>query len=51
MRLVPLRCVTHADLVPQFAAAGGHVDLCASLIRWGADKTALVYEGPSQDTL
>ena len=46
-----LRCVAHADLVPKFAAAAGHVDLCASLIRSGADKRALVYEGPSQDTL
>ncbi|KAH3964989.1 hypothetical protein HBI56_149970 [Parastagonospora nodorum] len=30
-----------------FAAASGHVDLCALLIKAGADKTALVYEGPS----
>ncbi|TVY81433.1 hypothetical protein LSUE1_G001778 [Lachnellula suecica] len=34
-----------------FAAANGHVDLCASLINMGADKRALVYEGPTKDTL
>ncbi|KAF2132818.1 hypothetical protein P153DRAFT_174268 [Dothidotthia symphoricarpi CBS 119687] len=34
-----------------FAAAGGHVDLCAMLIREGADKTALVYEGPTPSIL
>ncbi|RAR06532.1 ankyrin repeat-containing protein [Stemphylium lycopersici] len=34
-----------------FAAAGGHVDLCAMLIEAGADKTALVYEGPSSTIL
>ncbi|KAH7401636.1 hypothetical protein BKA66DRAFT_585814 [Pyrenochaeta sp. MPI-SDFR-AT-0127] len=34
-----------------FAAAGGHVDLCAMLIREGADKTALVYEGPAPSIL
>ncbi|KAF2184162.1 hypothetical protein K469DRAFT_634344 [Zopfia rhizophila CBS 207.26] len=34
-----------------FAAAGGHVDLCASLIRLGADKTTLAYDGPSSNIL
>ncbi|KAH8696946.1 hypothetical protein GQ44DRAFT_633681, partial [Phaeosphaeriaceae sp. PMI808] len=33
-----------------FAAAGGHVKLCASLIRFGADKSALAYEGPASNT-
>lgn len=46
-----LRCFTHADLVLQFAAAKGHVDLCAALIKSGADKTSLAYEGPSKDAL
>ncbi|KAJ6197642.1 hypothetical protein J3E72DRAFT_419073, partial [Bipolaris maydis] len=35
----------------QFAAAGGHVDLCAMLIEAGADKSALVYEGPTEAIL
>ncbi|OAG13564.1 hypothetical protein CC77DRAFT_1067776 [Alternaria alternata] len=34
-----------------FAAAAGHVDLCALLIKGGADKSALVYEGPSDAIL
>ncbi|RYP62973.1 hypothetical protein DL771_009500 [Monosporascus sp. 5C6A] len=34
-----------------FAAATGHVDLCAALIDAGADKSALAYEGPTQDAL
>ncbi|KAF9700525.1 hypothetical protein EKO04_001240 [Ascochyta lentis] len=34
-----------------FAAAAGHVDLCAMLIRAGADKSALVYEGPTESIL
>ncbi|KAH8704359.1 hypothetical protein GQ44DRAFT_820019 [Phaeosphaeriaceae sp. PMI808] len=34
-----------------FAAAGGHVDLCATLIEAGADKSALVYEGPTASIL
>ncbi|KAJ4989675.1 hypothetical protein SVAN01_04892 [Stagonosporopsis vannaccii] len=34
-----------------FAAAAGHVDLCALLIRGGADKSALVYEGLSEAIL
>jgi hypothetical protein len=35
----------------QFAAVAGHVDLCAMLIRAGADKAALVYEGPTESVL
>jgi hypothetical protein len=35
----------------QFAAANGHVDLCAILVEAGADKTALVYEGPNASIL
>ncbi|KAK7187424.1 hypothetical protein PSPO01_06654 [Paraphaeosphaeria sporulosa] len=34
-----------------FAAAAGHVDLCTMLIRAGADKSALVYKGPSESIL
>ncbi|KAK3389737.1 hypothetical protein B0H63DRAFT_507253 [Podospora didyma] len=34
-----------------FAAAAGHVDLCAALIESGADKTALAYQGPSENAL
>ncbi|KAI4665460.1 uncharacterized protein J4E78_002921 [Alternaria triticimaculans] len=34
-----------------FAAAAGHVELCALLIKGGADKSALVYEGPSDAIL
>ncbi|KAH8883316.1 hypothetical protein GQ53DRAFT_846984 [Thozetella sp. PMI_491] len=34
-----------------FAASCGHVDLSAALIEAGADKTALVYRGPSEDAL
>ncbi|KAL5117771.1 hypothetical protein ACEQ8H_004381 [Pleosporales sp. CAS-2024a] len=34
-----------------FAAAAGHVELCAMLIRGGADKSALVYEGPTESVL
>lgn len=34
-----------------FAAAGGHVNLCAMLIEAGADKSALAYEGPSSAIL
>ncbi|KAH8722344.1 hypothetical protein GQ44DRAFT_741717 [Phaeosphaeriaceae sp. PMI808] len=34
-----------------FAAAGGHVDLCSTLIKAGADKSALVYEGPNASIL
>ena len=40
-----------ANILMQFAAAGGHVDLCALLIRLGADKTALAYDGPSSNIL
>lgn len=35
----------------QFAAASGHVDLCAALIEAGAEKTALAYEGPTENAL
>ncbi|KAF1929931.1 uncharacterized protein M421DRAFT_380930 [Didymella exigua CBS 183.55] len=34
-----------------FAAVAGHTDLCAMLIRAGADKSALVYEGPTESVL
>ncbi|KAH7066716.1 hypothetical protein BKA63DRAFT_126404 [Paraphoma chrysanthemicola] len=34
-----------------YAAIAGHVDLCAMLIRQGADKTAFVYEGPTESIL
>ncbi|KAF2652831.1 hypothetical protein K491DRAFT_30399 [Lophiostoma macrostomum CBS 122681] len=34
-----------------FAAAQGHVGLCRSLIRLGANKTALAYEGPATNVL
>ncbi|RYP57535.1 hypothetical protein DL770_010648 [Monosporascus sp. CRB-9-2] len=34
-----------------FAAAFGHVDLCAALIDAGADKQAFAYEGPTDDAL
>ncbi|KAF3006764.1 hypothetical protein E8E13_010062 [Curvularia kusanoi] len=34
-----------------YAAMGGHRDLCAMLIRAGADKSALVYEGPTESVL
>ncbi|KAH7080966.1 hypothetical protein FB567DRAFT_562483 [Paraphoma chrysanthemicola] len=34
-----------------YAAMAGHVDLCAMLIRQGADKTAFVYEGPTESIL
>ncbi|KAF3034602.1 hypothetical protein E8E12_004361 [Didymella heteroderae] len=34
-----------------FAAAAGHVELCELLIKGGADKSALVYEGPSDAIL
>jgi hypothetical protein len=37
--------------VPQFAAASGHVDLCATLISQGANKQALAYEGPTENAL
>ncbi|PVH68701.1 hypothetical protein DL98DRAFT_474589 [Cadophora sp. DSE1049] len=33
-----------------FAAASGHADLCAVLIEAGAEKQALAYEGPTEDT-
>lgn len=35
----------------QYAAMAGHTDLCAMLIRAGADKSALVYEGPTESVL
>ena len=35
----------------QFAAASGHVDLCAALIGKGAEKQALAFEGPTEDAL
>ncbi|KAF7677303.1 hypothetical protein GT037_004162 [Alternaria burnsii] len=35
----------------RFAAAAGHVELCALLIKGGADKSALAYEGPSDAIL
>lgn len=41
----------HVLITLQFAAAAGHVELCAMLIRAGADKSALVYEGPSDSIL
>ncbi|KAK3361114.1 hypothetical protein B0T24DRAFT_691791 [Lasiosphaeria ovina] len=34
-----------------FAAASGQVDLCATLIRKGANKQALAYEGPTENAL
>ncbi|KAH6633196.1 hypothetical protein C7974DRAFT_462830 [Boeremia exigua] len=34
-----------------YAAVAGHADLCALLIRAGADKSALVYEGPTESVL
>ncbi|KAF2106583.1 hypothetical protein BDV96DRAFT_590856 [Lophiotrema nucula] len=34
-----------------FAAAEGHVELCASLIELGANRAALAYEGPSLNAL
>jgi hypothetical protein len=38
-------------IIVQFAAMSGHVELCAMLIRFGADKSALVYEGPTESVL
>ena len=35
----------------QFAAEAANVKLCEYLISQGADKTALAYEGPSDDAL
>jgi hypothetical protein len=37
--------------MPQYAAASGHVDLCAALLNAGADKNALAYEGPTENAL
>ncbi|KAH8695769.1 hypothetical protein GQ44DRAFT_832603 [Phaeosphaeriaceae sp. PMI808] len=34
-----------------FAASGGHVELCRTLIDLGADKQALAYEGPTAEAL
>jgi hypothetical protein len=35
----------------KFAAAEGRVELCAALIKAGAEKNALVFEGPTQNAL
>ncbi|KAK1753305.1 hypothetical protein QBC47DRAFT_404660 [Echria macrotheca] len=34
-----------------FAAESGHVELCSFLIRKGADRQALAYEGPTEEAL
>jgi hypothetical protein len=35
----------------KFAAAEGRIELCEALIRAGADRNALAYEGPTQNAL
>jgi hypothetical protein len=37
--------------VLQYAVLGGHVELAAALIKAGADKNALAYEGPTENAL
>lgn len=35
----------------QFAAQAGQVEMCAALIKAGADRQALAYKGPTKDAL